>query len=87
MGWNLETREADFWHYWWLHEGSLQSLCNHENAAHIPFNWFWTNGVWNLENYKGLSSAYSGRYPIPFSFHEIPKIFCLTSSHDPEDSK
>ncbi|KAL0453565.1 UNVERIFIED_CONTAM: hypothetical protein Slati_1334600 [Sesamum latifolium] len=28
-----------------------------------------------------------GRYVVPFSSHEILKIFCLTFSHDPEDSK
>ncbi|KAL0405730.1 UNVERIFIED_CONTAM: hypothetical protein Slati_3886900 [Sesamum latifolium] len=27
------------------------------------------------------------RYPIPFSSHDIPKTFCLTSSHDPDDAK
>ncbi|KAL0445820.1 UNVERIFIED_CONTAM: hypothetical protein Slati_1709900 [Sesamum latifolium] len=37
--------------------------------------------------YDSHNKGPCGRYAIPFSSHEIPKIFCLTSSHDPEDSK
>ncbi|KAL0448042.1 UNVERIFIED_CONTAM: hypothetical protein Slati_1932100 [Sesamum latifolium] len=37
--------------------------------------------------YDSHNKGPCGRYAVPFSSHEIPKMFCLTSSHDPEDSK